>query len=206
MGKKIISINKYQINKLKERYMLFLIIIFCTIIASLFWRFYVIDQDILEAPIAKSQNIRYTNNSIRAIEGHDIASQIQDAKGRPVLFYLYTTWCDSCEKNFPIFNEIVREFQNTELKVIAIAIDADITGRKLAKFLDIKGDLYFHPHFLSSRDGFGDVLKEFNIKYSGRIPFTTLLSAQGDVLLKYSGSRPPRKLRLEIKKELLAEK
>lgn len=186
--------------------MLFLIIIFCAIIASIFWRFYVVDQDILESEIQQSQNIRYSSSSIRPSEPRDIASQIQDAKGGPVLVYLYTTWCGSCKKNFPIFNEVAREFQNTGLRVVAIAIDADISGSKLSQFLSTKGDVYFQPQFLSSRNGFGDVLKEFNIKYSGRIPFTTVLSSKGDVLLKYIGSRPSRKLRLAIKKELLTER
>ncbi len=205
MDKKVISIKKYQKNKFKEQPMLFIIILLCVIVASLFWKFYIEDQEILEAQIPESQNIVYNSNAPEAVDPANIADQIQTSSGGPVLIYFYTTWCGSCVKNFPIFNEIAREFQNTDLKVISVAIDSNIDQDKISQFLASKGDIYFKPQFLASRNGFEDLLREFKIKYTGRIPFTTVLSGQGKVLLKYSGSKSDRKLRLVIRKELLED-
>ena len=203
MDKKITSIKKYQKNKFKEQYMLFIIIVLCVIVASLFWKFYVEDQEILESKIAISQNLTYNVGSPIGIDPLDISSQIKSAPGQPVLVYFYTTWCKSCHENFSAFNEVAREFQNTDLKIIAVAIDSNITGSKLTNSLSTKGDIYFQPQFLASRDGFSELLREFNIKYSGRIPFTTVLSGEGKILIKYNGARSARKLRLAIRKELL---
>ncbi len=204
MGKNVISIKKYQ-NKFNEKSMLFLIIAACIIVASVFWKIYIEDQEILEAPIPASQNITYDKNSPAGITPADIADQVKKGQNGPILVYFYTTWCNSCVENFPKFNEVAREFQNTDLTIIPVAIDSKINRGSFIKFLENKGDIYFKPQFLESREGFAEILQQFNIKYTGRIPFTTVLSGEGEILLKYNGTRSPRKLRLAIRKELLED-
>ncbi len=203
MDKKIISIKKYQNNKYISKFMLFIIILLCVIVASLFWKFHIENQEILEAPIPVSQNIAYNDSRIALVESADLANQIQNNSNKPVLIYFYTTWCSSCKKNFANFNEIAREYQNTDLKIIAVAIDKDSSQDNLVKFLANKGDIYFQPQILLSKNGFKEFLQNFNIKYRGRIPYTALLSAEGKLLVSYSGAKPTKKLAIAIRQQIL---
>lgn len=204
MDNKIIQLKKFQ-TKNDKKHMLLLIILTSVIVASLFWKFHIENQEILEAEIPQSQNINYNNAQPLALSPSDLATQIESARGKPTLIYFFTTWCSSCHENFAIFNEVAREFQNTELNVIAVAIDKDLNQSKVSSYIRAKGDIYFKPQYLISKAGFKEVLKEYKVKYKNRIPYTALYSKQGSLLIDYSGSRPARKLQIAIRRELLSE-
>lgn len=204
MDNKVIQLKNFQ-TKNKNKFMIFLIILISVIVASLFWKFYIENQEILEAEIPQSQNIKYNNSVPVAVDSSELSQQILSAKGKPTLVYFYTTWCGSCHKNFENFNEIARKFQNTDLEVVAVAIDNNLSQSDVSSYVKSKGDFYFQPQFLVSKDGFYEAMRDFGIKYKGRIPLTVLLSSQGKVLLSYSGARSSRKLEIAIRKEILGD-
>ncbi len=202
MENKIISIKKYQKNKKKELKMLLLIILFSLISAILVWNFYVEKKSHLDIEIPQSQNIFYNNQKPIASTTAQISSEFEQSDSRPILLYLYTSWCGVCKKNFPIINEVAREFQNTELKVVSIAIDRDMTDEKLAQYLNSLGNFYFEPRFLAFKEGFVEFLAQKDINYRGVIPFTALISRDGKVVMKYNGVKKLHYLRSKIIQEM----
>ena len=143
--------------------MLFLFIAIGIITALLSWHFLVENKAKLDVKIPESKNLFYNDQQPIALTTAQIADEFEQYEGKPILLYLYTTWCNVCKKNFPVFNEIVREFQNTDLKIIAIAIDRDLTEEKLMSQLEPFGNIYFQPKYLAFKEGFGDFLKQKNI-------------------------------------------
>ena len=202
MDSKIIHLKKFQ-TKNNSKFMLFLIILISVIVASLFWKFYVENQEILEAEVPQSQNIKFNKSAPVANDISSLAQQIRAVQGKPILIYFYTTWCGSCHKNFADFNEIARKFQNTDLEIIAVAIDKDLNQAKIANYMQSKGDFYFQPQFIVAKDGFREFLKEFGIKYKNRIPYTALFSSEGKLLISYNGAKSTKKLEIAIRKEVL---
>ena len=73
------------------------------------------------------------NNKKKEIQ--KITNILENSKVKPVLLYIYTNWCKTCVKNLPTINEIAREFQNTELEVLTLAIDRDMTKAQLKNHL-----------------------------------------------------------------------
>lgn len=220
---KIISLQKYKksqklksfkekllkmslrklINKLREdRKMLFIVAVTSAFIASFLWNYFVVMPSRLDVQIAPSQNITFNNTKPIPMTTGQVANEFEEYEGKPVLLYIYTTWCSSCARQTPVINEIAREFQNTDLKIITLAVDKDLNPNDLQSHLSRYGNVYFQPRYLSFKEGFLEFLKKKNINYQGRIPYTVLISQYGEVVTKYVGAKSPNYLRNKIIKEI----
>lgn len=201
--KKIIYIEKFKQSKQKkERKMLFFVIAVGITVGLVVWNYYVENVSHLDVKIPSSKNITFNNEPAIAMTTAQIANEFEKYDNKPILLYLYTTWCGSCKKNFTAFNEIAQEFQETDLHIIALAIDRDLTEATLKADLDQHGEVYFYPRFLAFKEGFKDFLKQKQINYEGRIPFTILIGRDGKIIAKYVGAKNKNYLRNKIIREL----
>lgn len=191
-----------QSKQKKERKMLLMVIIIGIVVGLICWRYFIENMAQLDIDFPESKNITYNSQRPIAATATSIANEFEQNDGKPILLYLYTSWCSACKHNFEIFNEIAREFQNTQLHVIALAIDRDIDDTALQTYLNEQGDLYFQPRYLAFKEGFKEFLKQKNIAYEGRIPFTVLINRDGQIVAKYVGVKSKNYLRNRIIKEL----
>lgn len=180
---------------------------FLTLVAGIgislaLWHYFVENVERADVQIPPSQNVRFNDHAPLAMTTAQIADELEKNDGKPVLLYIYTTWCKICVENFPKINEVAREFQNTDLQVIALAIDRDLDPKALQDHLNQFGDVYFQPRFLAFKDGFRELLQKKNIRYKGMIPFTILISRDGEVITKFIGSKNKNYLRNKIIREL----
>ncbi len=185
--------------------MIFVIILLSVIVAITIWNQYIKRQSILDVKIPQSENLFYNNQNAIATSATDIAAQLDENAGKPILLYIYTTWCTVCTKNFWVINEVAREFQNSDLKIISVAIDKDISANKLTDYLGAKGKYYFKPRYLEFRAGFFEELANRGIKYKNVIPFTALIGEDGQVKFSYNGSKKLDYLRYRIIKEIFTK-
>ena len=204
MSEKVILLKDYKKYKKfnKNVKMFFLVIIFGAAAGFVSWHVFVDSMEGKEIKIPESKNITYNDKVPVGLTTTQVANQFEQYENKPILLYIYTTWCRTCGKNFPIINEVIREFQNTDLEVIAIAIDRDITPEYLTAYLEKFGDFYFEPQYLSFKEGFLSLLKEKGVNYSNKIPFTALIARDGEVVMKFSGSKNKNYLRKKIIKTL----
>lgn len=201
INEKIIHLKKYQ-KPQKDSKMFFLIIFIAAFVGLASWHYFVENVASVDVKIPQSQNITFNENAPLSMTTAQVANQFEKADGKPILLYIYTTWCKVCVKNFPQINEIAREFQNTELQIITLAIDRDMDAASLQQYLNKYGNIYFQPQYLSFKEGFLEFLQKKNINYSNRIPFTVLISRNGDVVTKFTGSKGKNYLRNKIIKEI----
>jgi peroxiredoxin len=204
MNKKIISLAKFkkyknfgEINK-----MFFFTLAVGAALGLILWTVFVDNIANLDVEIPQSKNITFNQEVTIPMTTAQVANEFEKSDGKPILFYLYTTWCSTCTKNFPVFNEIAREFQNTDLQVIALSIDREHSDQELKAYLSKFGDLYFQPRFLAFREGFLEFLQKKNIRYNNRIPFTVLISRDGEVVTKFVGSKSKKYLRNKVIREI----
>ena len=211
MSEKIVSLAKYRraqnFKNLKKKLgenkkMFFVVIAAGALLGMLLWDIFVENPSYLDVHIPESKNITFNEQAPHPMTTTQIANEFEHFDGKPVLLYIYTTWCSICSQQLPIVNEIAREFQNTDLQVVTLATDRDLDPAKLQEYLSKSGNLYFPPRFLSFKEGFLDFLKKRNIQYKGRIPFTVLISRQGEVKVKYVGVKGKNYLRNKVVKEL----
>jgi thiol-disulfide isomerase/thioredoxin len=190
-------------KKFKENSkMLFFVIALGAFLGFICWNYFVEGVSNLDVQIPQSKNIVFNNEEAISMTTAQVANEFEKADGKPVLLYIYTTWCKVCTKNFPVINEISREFQNTDLQVITLAIDRNLTAEALNQHLNQFGDFYFQPRYLAFKEGFVEFLQKKNINYNNYIPYTALISSNGKVIAKFSGSKNKNYLRNKIIKEL----
>jgi len=204
--RKVISLTKYKNSqKLKKigesKKMFFLVISIGAAFGLFLWNHYVENAATLDVKIPESKNIVFNDKLPIAMTTTQIANEFENADGKPILLYIYTTWCKVCVKNFATINEISREFQNTDLQIISLAIDRNLDPTTLQAYLGKFGDVYFQPRFLAFKEGFLEFLHKKNINYTNRIPFTVLISRDGEVVTKFSGTKNKNFLRNKIIKE-----
>ncbi len=207
MHQKIIPFNKARKklqdkNLKKSKKMLFLTIIAAAVIGMVLWDYFVEKVAYLDVKILESKNIVFNDTSPIPMTTTQVVNEFEKAEGKPVLLYLYTTWCKICTENFPAINEIAREFQNTELQFIALAIDRDLEPQAFQDYFNKFGDVYFPLRYLAFKEGFSEFLLKRNIRYNRVIPFTVLISRHGEVITKFSGKKNKNYLRNKIIKEL----
>jgi peroxiredoxin len=182
--------------------MLFLSIIIWLLAGLVLWKYFVENIANYDVKIPQSANIKFNEKEPIGMTTAQVAVEFENFDDKPVLLYIYTTWCGVCTRNFEVFNEISREFQNTDLKVMALAIDRNLEAQKITDYFNKFGDVYFQPRYLIFKDGFIEFLHKKNIKYSGHIPFTVLIGKNGEVISKYTGVKNKNYLRNRIIKEL----
>jgi thiol-disulfide isomerase/thioredoxin len=156
----------------------------------------------IDVQIPPSKNISYNNQEVVAMSTASFINDYEANEGKVMLLYFYTSWCGVCRKNLPVFNEMAREFQNTDLYVMAIALDRDIDAKYLQNYLNQQGNIYFRPRYLAFREGFLEFLKKKNINYRGIVPFTVLISRDSEIAAKYNGYKSKEYLRNQIIKAL----
>jgi thiol-disulfide isomerase/thioredoxin len=198
----VVNINYYK-NK-ENKKMIIIIALVSAALAILFWNFLFDNSSYLKAEVKESDNITYDVNLSKEISTPEAMGKIEESElsDRPILIYLYTSWCGVCKKQLPIMNEIARKFQNTDLEVLFITIDRDITKEIVIDDLKTLDKVYFKPRFLDNRSGFVDLLKEKSINFKNRIPFAALIDRDGKVVIQFSGYRSFKFINKKVMKSL----
>lgn len=198
---KVIHLNNYKKSQ-KNRKMFFLAIFIGAFAGLAAWHYFVENVAASDVTIPPSQNISFNNVAPISMTTAQVANEFEKADGKPILLYVYTTWCKICSKNFEVINEIAREFQASDVVVITLAIDRNIDAATLQNYLNSFGIVYFQPRFLSFKEGFIEFLQKKNINYNNRIPFTVLVGRDGEVVTKFTGTKGKNYLRNKIAKQI----
>lgn len=191
---------------LNKNKMLFLTILFAFIAGTLVWKIAIENYSDDDIAIPASSNIDYSNQIPVPSSVEQIINEFEKTDNQPILLYLYTTWCQVCSKNFKVINELAQEFQNTELKIIALAIDRNLEVDNFNSYIKNFSPVYFLPKMLENRNGFVEFLKQKNVNYGNRIPYTVVFKKNGTVAVKYSGLKSKKYLRQKIIAELYPKK
>lgn len=189
-----------QFKKEKRHKMIAVIVILTIILSTFIWNIYIQNQWINDFNIPPSKNLTHKNAA--AIIPSDINRLIDENSGKPILLYLYTSWCSACKKQTPIINEISREFQETDLQVISVAIDKNLSEKSLIDFLSNYKNIFFKPYFLVYSDSLKELLKNKGISYKNIIPFTVIIDREGNIVKSFNGKKNNIYLKKQIIKTL----
>jgi thiol-disulfide isomerase/thioredoxin len=118
--------------------------------------------------------------------------------GKPLLINFWATWCDPCREEFPDLVKINEAYKG-KIDFITISLDdlADIRG-DVPKFLtEMKAGM---PAFLLRTPDEDAAIKLVAADWSGSLPMTVLLNADGSKAYSKMGKIKPPILTAEIDK------
>ncbi|MAZ80455.1 MAG: hypothetical protein CMP18_01555 [Rickettsiales bacterium] len=203
MNEKVISLTDYKkvtkLQKIKSKCKMFFLVIAGAIIISLvIWHFFVENIARYDVDIPKSDNINYQNSELIAIDNYKLAQLMHGNMKQLTIIYFYTTWCKGCIKNFKNINEIAREFQNSDLNLVVVAIDKEMNIKNLENYFTKYDKIYFKKYYLNDRDNFGQLLQENNINYQSKLPFIGFYDSNNELIEDFSGIKKYNFIRKKI--------
>jgi peroxiredoxin len=186
--------------------MLLITIFIGWLVGYFLWHIYIEKIANENIKIPPSSNISYHQVLPIEIDVKQLTNFIFENQ-KPTLLYFYTTWCGICAKNFAILNGLAQEMQNTNLQVLAIAIDKQLSTLELQQYHHKNtSDLYFKPYLLTSKAGFIDFLKQTKVDFRGAVPYTAIINAKGQEVFSYSGIKDYNYLKSKVLKYLYLNK
>lgn len=109
------------------------------------------------------------------------------AKGKPLLMFVYASWCPWCKKQFPMIKALQLRFGD-DLHVAYVSIDDDAYA--LSRFLLEKQPTQeFTPYHVAQeqQSDFYGALADYGFTHSGSIPYVILLDKNGERAAEFRG-------------------
>jgi thiol-disulfide isomerase/thioredoxin len=102
---------------------------------------------------------------------------IADNHGKPVLITFWASWCEPCRAEFPMLNELIKEYQPKGLKVVGVNLDDDgdliLTRRFIARYKPA------FPNFRKKAGGQDAFVQAVLPGWSGAIPASFFYAPDG---------------------------
>lgn len=137
---------------------------------------------------------------LQDITGEELQQVINSYKGeKAVLINVWATWCAPCIEEFPYIVELQRKYQD-EVQVVFISADFPDSRDRAKDFLK-EQEVDWTTYFKTGKDQpFIEALSE---NWSGALPFTKILSRDGQVVASWEQGAEYEKFENNIKKALI---
>ncbi len=101
-------------------------------------------------------------------------------KGKPVVVNFWASWCGPCVKEMPALSALHREYEKKGISFIGLGVDSKKNVNDFLKKVPVSYPVY--------TAGFGgaDIARSFG-NDAGRLPFTVVIDAKGQVRLTKLG-------------------
>jgi thiol-disulfide isomerase/thioredoxin len=113
---------------------------------------------------------------------------LADHRGSPLLITIWATWCEPCRDEYPMINDLARQFAPQHLAVVGVSFDDDAEINLVRHFLARNS-----PIFVNYRKKMGHV-ETFDHgvdpTWSGVLPVNFFYAADGRLLFRLDGERP----------------
>ncbi len=121
-------------------------------------------------------------------------------RGKPLLVNFWATWCQPCHEEYPMINELARQYAPQGLVVLGISFDEDAEINLVRHFLERN-----KPIFRNYRKRPGEetaFAHSVNPKWNGTIPATFFYARDGRELAHFVGTRSRAEFEKNIREVL----
>lgn len=102
---------------------------------------------------------------------------LEQYHGKPILITFWATWCEPCRDEFPMLNELIKEYQPKGLKVVGVNLDDEgdliLTRRFIARYKPA------FPNFRKKAGGESAFVQAVLPGWSGAIPASFFYAPDG---------------------------
>lgn len=102
---------------------------------------------------------------------------IEANKGKPVLVAFWATWCEPCRDEFPMLNELAKQYEPQGLKVIGVNLDQDGDIILMRRFIARYKPAF--PNYRKQNGGEDEFVRAVLPGWNGSIPASFFYSKDG---------------------------
>ena len=115
---------------------------------------------------------------------------VQQYRGKPLLINFWATWCEPCRDEYPMLNELAKEYASKGLRVVGVDSDQDgdliLMRRFIARYKPVFPNYRKKPGKPEEEAGFNQtVLPEWR----GQLPATFVYDKDGRLISHFFGAR-----------------
>lgn len=129
----------------------------------------------------------YAEQKLVPMDGAHFRDLAAATKGKPMLMFVYASWCPWCKKQFPMVKALQQRFGD-DIHIAYVSIDDDAYA--LSRFLMKEYPKpEFTPYHVSeeSRSDFYGTLADHGFTHSGSIPYLILTDKNGGRAAEFRG-------------------
>lgn len=140
------------------------------------------------------------------IDLQDYQKLVEQYRGKPLLINFWATWCEPCRDEYPLLNELAKEYALKGLRVVGVDSDQDgdliLMRRFIARYKPVFPNYRKKPGKPEEETAFNQaVLPEWR----GQLPATFLYDKDGRLIGHFFGARDRETYEAVIRKLLGAD-
>jgi peroxiredoxin len=120
--------------------------------------------------------------------------------GKFVLVNFWATWCEPCVAEFPELQKMIQMYRKRPFEIVTVSINTPDEKKGVLSFLQEQHAVT--KNLLFSFNDPAEGVAAFGTDWSGGVPYTVLLSPEGEVLYRSQGAINPLEVRRTILKYL----
>jgi thiol-disulfide isomerase/thioredoxin len=102
---------------------------------------------------------------------------LQQYKGKPLLINFWATWCEPCRDEYPLLNELAKQYAPQGLKVVGVSLDQDgdliLMRRFLARYKPV------FPNYRKKKGEEDTFVKVVMPGWNGSLPASVFFAKDG---------------------------
>jgi thiol-disulfide isomerase/thioredoxin len=113
----------------------------------------------------------------RVIDAQGYQKLIEQYRGKPLLVTFWATWCEPCRDEYPMLNELAKEYAPRGLHVVGVNLDDDgdliLMRRFMARYKPV------FPNFRKKKGGEAEFVESVLPGWKGAIPASFFYAKDG---------------------------
>lgn len=122
----------------------------------------------------------------RLIDAQDYRELVQQYKGKPLLVTFWATWCEPCRDEYPMLNDLAKQYAPQGLKVVGVSLDQDgdliLMRRFLARYKPV------FPNYRKKPGGEDAFVQTVLPGWNGSIPASVFYAKDGTQIGNFVGA------------------
>jgi cytochrome c biogenesis protein CcmG/thiol:disulfide interchange protein DsbE len=123
-------------------------------------------------------------------------------RGHPLLLTIWATWCEPCRDEYPMVNELAKQFAPQGLRVVGISYDDDAEINLVRHFLARNNPIF--PNYRKRMGHVDQFDRGVDPTWRGELPVNFFYAADGRLMLRIVGEQPRAQYEQAIRGILLA--
>jgi thiol-disulfide isomerase/thioredoxin len=111
------------------------------------------------------------------IDAQGYGKILQQHRGQPLLVTFWATWCEPCRDEYPMLNELAKQYAPKGLKVVGVNLDDDgdiiLTRRFLARYKPV------FPNYRKKAGGEAEFRQAVLSGWTGSLPVSVFYARDG---------------------------
>jgi thiol-disulfide isomerase/thioredoxin len=113
----------------------------------------------------------------KIIDAQGYQELVEQYRGKPLLVTFWATWCEPCRDEYPMLNELAKEYGPKGLHVVGVNLDDDGDLILMRRFIARYNPVF--PNFRKKKGGESDFVQAVLPGWNGAIPASVFYAKDG---------------------------